>query len=145
MANLATVLKEEIRRLARKEVNSGTDKLQRQSAVHRRDIAELKRQVADLQRRVTYLEKREKSRLESKPDADSADRVRFSPTWLKKHREKLGISAEAYAKLVGVSALTIYNWESGKTRPRQAQLAALSTVRGIGKREAQRRLEVLEG
>ena len=37
----------------------------------------------------------------------------------------------------------IYNWEKGKTRPRQEQLAALVAVRGIGKREALAKLELL--
>ena len=40
--------------------------------------------------------------------------------------------------------LTIYNWELGKSRPRKEQLAALVAVRGIGKREALKRLELLQ-
>ena len=40
-------------------------------------------------------------------------------------------------------SLTIHNWESAKSRPRQEQLAALVAVRGIGKREAAKRLELL--
>jgi len=51
------------------------------------------------------------------------------------------ISAADYAKLVGVARLTVYNWEKGKSRPRQAQLEALAGVRGLGKREAIARLE----
>jgi len=58
---------------------------------------------------------------------------------------RLGLSAADYARLVGVSSLTIYNWEHGKSRPRKEQLAALVAVRGIGKREALRRLELLKG
>ena len=41
--------------------------------------------------------------------------------------------------------LTIYNWEKGKSKPRDKQLAAWAKARGIGKREAWRRLELLEG
>ena len=48
-----------------------------------------------------------------------------------------------YGKLVGVSPLTIFNWEKGKNRPQAAQLAALVAVRGIGKREAMQRLKLL--
>ena len=55
-------------------------------------------------------------------------------------RRRLGLSAEDYGKLVGVSGLTIYNWEHGKTRPRPAQFAAFAALRNIGKREAQKRL-----
>ena len=46
---------------------------------------------------------------------------------------------------MGVSALTVYNWEHQKSRPQKAQLAALVAIRGIGKREALARLELLKG
>ena len=75
----------------------------------------------------------------------AAEKARFSPSWLKSHRQELGLSAADYAKLVGVSALSIYNWEQGKANPRQQQVAALSAIRGLGKREAWKRLEMLEG
>jgi DNA-binding transcriptional regulator YiaG len=62
--------------------------------------------------------------------------VRFSARSVKAQRNRLGLSAADYGKLVGVSGLTIYSWEHEKSRPRKAQLAALIAVRGIGKREA---------
>ena len=52
-------------------------------------------------------------------------------------------SAADYAALVGVSALTIYNWEHGRSRPRAAQLEAWGAIRNLGKREALRSLEDL--
>jgi DNA-binding transcriptional regulator YiaG len=70
--------------------------------------------------------------------------VRFSARSVKAQRKRLGLSAEKYAKLVGVSSLTIYSWESGKTKPRKAQFDALVAVRGIGKREAMQRLEEMK-
>ena len=59
--------------------------------------------------------------------------------------EKLGLSAADYATLVEVSAQTIYNWERGKSKPQEQQLASLLAVRDLGKREALKRLELLEG
>ena len=53
-------------------------------------------------------------------------------------------SQAEYAALVGVSTLSIYNWESERARPREKQLAALAAVRKLGKREACRRLEMLD-
>lgn len=144
MANLASVLKSEIRRLARAENRSDNALLKKQAAQYRRDIAALKRQVATLQRDVSFLKKQEGRRVAEKPDESVAASVRFSPSWVKKHRDKLGLSAENYGKLVGVSALTIYNWESGKSKPRARQLAAWAAVRGLGKREGMKRLELLE-
>ena len=146
MPNLATVLKSEIKRLSRKESKSLAASLKKASAQYRRDIAELKREVASLQKQVDFLKSQERGRIAEKPKvADSDKPLRFSATWLKSHRKKVGLSGEDYAKLVGVSALSIYGWEKGKTKPRAAQVAALSAVRGLGKREAKARLEVLEG
>jgi len=42
-----------------------------------------------------------------------------------------------------VSGLTIYNWEKEKSKPRKSQLPKLQDVRGIGQREALKRLELL--
>ena len=144
MPNLATALKEEIRRLARREIKAETDVLKRASAQHRRDIARLKKNVNGLTKRIAFLEKQEKRRVGERPSAEEAESMRFSAKWLKAHRRKLGLSAADYGRLVGVSQLTIYNLESGKSKPRNATLASLASVRGLGKREALQRLEMLE-
>ena len=47
--------------------------------------------------------------------------------------------------LVGVTGQTVYNWEQGKSKPRDEQLAALLAVRELGQREAWKRLELLSG
>ena len=60
-------------------------------------------------------------------------------------RRTSGLSQEDYASLVGVSSSTIYNWESGGTKPDRKHLATLVSLRGIGKREATKRMELLEG
>ena len=44
------------------------------------------------------------------------------------------------AKLLGVSALSVYNWEAAKAKPRGKSLAAIVGLRGLGKREALSRL-----
>lgn len=144
MPDIGSVLKQEISRLARKEVRGETGSTRKSSAQHRRDIAELKRLVQDLSRRVAFLERQERRRpLKSTVPAEAADKTRFSPVWLKAHRRKLGLSAADYARLVGVSSLTIYNWEHGRSKPQRKQMAALAAVRELGKREAVRRLELL--
>lgn len=143
MPNFAAALKEEIVRLARKEIRLQTAVTKRAATQHRRDLATLKRVVAELRKEVAFLAAQEKKRVRGQPAEDRSEGVRFSPRWLKLHREKIGLSAADYGKLVGVSSLTIYNWESGKTRPRSTLLPALATVRGLGKREALKRLQLL--
>jgi DNA-binding transcriptional regulator YiaG len=145
MPNFASTLKQEIIRLARKEIRTQTGVTKRAATQHRRDLAALKRTVNALRKEVAFLAAQEKKRVKSQPVTDSgSDGVRFSPRWVKIHRQKIGLSAADYGKLVGVSGLTIYNWESGKARPRQQLLPALAAVRGLRKREALKRLEMLE-
>jgi DNA-binding transcriptional regulator YiaG len=144
LPNFNAVFKSEVTRLARKEVRALTQATRKAATQHRREIAALKRQVSDLLRRTGFLEGQEKRRLVKAPPRSAAEGVRFSPKWLKAHRAKLGISAADYAKLVGVSGLTIYNWESGKSKPREKQIAKWAVVRGLGKREALKRLEMVE-
>jgi DNA-binding transcriptional regulator YiaG len=145
MPNIGSVLRQEITRLARKEVNAGTKAIRKANAQYRREIAHLKRQMATLSKQVAYLEGREQKRASKGVPKASTEGRRFSARGVKAHREKLGLSAADYASLVGVSAQTIYNWEYGKSKPRDEQLGALVAVRDLGKREALKRLELLEG
>ena len=144
MSSLAGVLKDEIRRLARKEVRGELATLKKQTAQYRRDIAALKRKSDAQAREIAFLRKQEKRRLAVTPKPEEDQDLRFSPKWLKSHRQKLGLSAEKYGKLVGVSGLSIYHWEQGKANPRAAQRAKLAAIRGIGKREAEKRLEMVD-
>ena len=88
---------------------------------HRRTVDE---QIADLEERIEEL--RGKSRGEGK----------FSPKAVAAERERLGLSAQDYGELVGVSQMTVYNWEKGRSTPRGDQLGRWLAVRGIGKKEA---------
>ena len=145
MPNIAAVFRQEIIRLARKEVKTQTHVIRKANSQYRREIAQLKRQAAGLVRQVAYLEQQERKRAVKAAPRANAEGKRFSARGLMTHREKLGISAADYAGLVGVTAQTIYNWEQGKSKPRDEQLASLVAVRGLGKREAWKRLEMLEG
>ncbi len=143
MSNLASVLKDEIRRLARKEVRAEMRALKSASAQYRRDIAALKRKVKEHEREIVRLRKAAAKGPAARSSADGGASTRFSPDWVANHREKLSLSAADYAALVGVSALTIYNWEHGRSRPTSAQLEAWGAIRNLGKREAWRRLQHL--
>ena len=55
MADLAGAIKEEIRRLAKKEIKSETTATKQAVAQYRRDIASLKRKVHDQERKLAFL------------------------------------------------------------------------------------------
>jgi len=63
---------------------------------------------------------------------------------LRSQRQRLGLSAANYGKLIGVTGQTIYSWEQETSRPRKHQFASIAALRHIGKREAQARLEQLQ-
>lgn len=143
MPNIAAVLKQEISRIARREIRNETASLKKASSQYRRAIAELKRQVSSLQRRIPLLEKRMPQNAPSQVTSAETTNVRFTAKGLRSQRKRLGLSAADYGKLVGVTAQTIYSWENGLSRPRRQQLPALASIRPMGKREAQARLERL--
>jgi len=142
MPNIGSVLKAEITRLSRKEVRSELEATKKASAQHRGYIAALRRQVAKLEQQIATLQKRPKA--SSVPSSAPAKPVRFVAKGLRSHRERLGLSAGDYGRLVGVSGQSIYNWESEATAPRDAQKTKLATLRGMGAREARARLSSLD-
>lgn len=144
MPNIASILKTEISRVARKEVRAEIETLKKASVHHRAAIAALRRQVLSLEKELRSVTKGSaRSARASEPDEadESGPKRRFSAGRLAVHRTKLGISAASYGKLVGVSGQTIYHWEQGKARPRAAQLQSLAAVRGMGRHEVAQRLE----
>jgi DNA-binding transcriptional regulator YiaG len=145
MTNFAIVLKKEIRRLARSEARAYAGGIKAASAQHRRDLAGLKRDMQAVKKTLAFLVGLERGRL-ARPEAaaETVKKARFSGRWLGAHRKRLRLSADDYAKLVGVSAQTVYFWERGRSKPRKAQLAAWVAIRGLGRREALRRLELLK-
>jgi DNA-binding transcriptional regulator YiaG len=142
MTNVASVLKAEISRIARKEARAEVESLRKASMQHRSAIAGLRRELASLQRQ---LKQAQRGRA---PDAEepSPDRkYRFSAARLAAHRAKLGLSAADYGRLVGMSGAMIYLWERGQTKPRADLVQQLGVLKGMGRRQIMERLQELKG
>jgi len=141
-----TALKAEIIRLARKEAKAAVAPLRKPSGVTRLTLANLKRRVGALEK-----ETRRLCGLLAKLPAPQAEPEVAGPrNWIsgkgvRSVRSKLGLSQEAFAKLVGVSPNAVYNWERkpGMLRLREATKAALMAVRELGTREAKTKLAAL--
>lgn len=138
MPNIAAVLKSEITRVARREIRAETGVLARTNAEQRKQIAALRRQLSELQRAIKQLQRGQQSAVSTQenPQAEAGRALRWRPEGFAQHRKRLGISAEQMARLIGCSALSVYKWEAGKVRPRQAQLDAIARVRNLSKSEA---------
>lgn len=141
MNNLAGILKAELGRQARKEARLETQGLKKASTRHRADIASLKRQIGQLEQNVAKLEKLLAKHTPAEKPATPKVAVRFGAKSLRKLRQRLDLSAATLAGILGVSGQTIYNWETGKTRPTEDQIAKIVILRGMSKAEVQARLE----
>lgn len=140
MPNIASVLKAEIVRVARKEVRSEIDSLRKASATYRSEIAALKRRAQGLEQELRRLGKAVPS-APAKPDADPSNgKTRFSAKGLVTLRQRLGLSAHDLGLLVGASGQSVYNWETGEVRPREKHLPAIAALRTLGKKELAARL-----
>jgi DNA-binding transcriptional regulator YiaG len=144
MPNIGSVLKSEIQRVARKELRAETQQLKKTVAQYRGQIAQLKRRLQVLEQQVRRQAKagaRAPAAAAEDGEDEGGPSLRFSAKGLATQRKRLGLSAASVARILGVSALSVYKWESGKTRPRARQLAAIASLRKMGKREAMARLE----
>lgn len=145
MANLAAILKSEISRLARRELRGQVDALKKGAGQQRRTIASLRKQVDALERQLKQVASgARRAAAAAAPAAEGAEAgqgLRFSAKGFKTWRAKSKLSAEQIAKLLDVSAQSIYNWEAKKVRPRGAQIAAIAELRTAGKRQILARLE----
>src|ERR1700754_2517676 len=146
MPNIASLLKSEITRIARKELRTEIEAVRKALSSHRTEIAALKRRAQSLE---TELRRVQKSMPKPAPPAapvDHADKnLRFSAKGLASQRQRLGLSADACGLLLRASGQSVYNWEAGKARPRAVHLAAIAALRTLSKTQAAEALAARKG
>ncbi len=135
MANIASLFKSEISRIARKEIRAETQALKKASTQYRSEIAALKRRLAEQARQIASLRKNTRA-APAAASGDEGPQRRFRAAGFASLRKKLGLSAADMGKLLGVSLQTVYHWEKGQSKPRASQLQAIAAVRKLGKRGA---------
>jgi DNA-binding transcriptional regulator YiaG len=143
MPNIASLLKTEIARLARKAVRTETGALKKTAGTYRSEIATLKRRTDALERQLRHAQKKQPSAPSQEP-VEASSGFRFSPKGLASHRKRLGLSANDMGKLLAASGQSVYKWESGEARPRAAHLPGIAAVRKLGRKDVAKILESLE-
>ncbi len=134
MSTFANQLKSEISRLAKKEVRAEVQALKKASANYRSEIATLKKRLAGLEAQLKKQAKGKVSAAATASEEGEGASLRFRVEGFASLRKKLGLSAVDMGKLLGVSAQSVYHWETGKTKPRASQLQAISAARKMGKK-----------
>ena len=135
MPNIASALKSEISRIARKEIRAEVEGLKKAASTYRGEIAALKRRAQSLEQVLRQLGKAVPESAPASVDASSRT-LRFSAKGLAAQRQRLGLSADAVGLLLGTSGQSVYNWEAGKAHPRAGHLAAIAALRGLSKTQA---------
>ena len=143
MPNIASLLKSEISRVARKEVRGETVGLKKAVSTYRAEIAALKRRTRALEQEVHRSSKASAKLAPLAANEVSSPTLRFSAKGLASQRQRLALSAHDCGLLVGASGQSIYNWEDGTARPRSKHLPAIAALRSLGKKQAAAQLASL--
>ena len=147
MTTFADSLKKEIARVARKEMREEMGALRKTSLIQRAEIAALKKQLKAVQSQVSRLGRARPEPARAAAPATSAAsavlargkpgrKVVFTAERLKIQRARLGLTQEQMARLLGVSSLSIWKWESGGATPRASRVPKILQLLALGKREA---------
>lgn len=145
MSKIASVLKDEIARVARKEAKTLVDPLKKQLSAQRGLIGDLRQQLAERTKQLKVVV----SEMARGANAGSTSARRTGPIGgystadIVSLRKRLKLTREGMAKELRVSPQTIYNWERGtspkeKYWPRIAKLQAtrenqMGELAGTGK------------
>ncbi len=140
MPNLAKTLKEEIRRLARKEARASIAQLQKERRALKKTVSLLRKRVQKMERDARIMAARLERKVPGVPavDSEKAAGVRVTSRNMRALRRKLGLTQVEFARLLNVSGQAVYQWErrTGVLRLRTTTRAALARVREMGRREA---------
>jgi len=130
MGKMESALRDEIARLARKEIRTALAPVLKQLKELKDGQRTLRRATA---KGVTPA-KVKPANIEL-PSQGEADAARIGPRWIKALRKRNKISQQQLADLVGVSMSAVGSWEYGRAKPAGENKARLVALRKMGKRD----------
>jgi len=142
MGKIETVMKSEIVRLAKRQLQGTYVPLARDVRSLKRTASQLRRTVAALNRiAAEWVSQSTAQKAVLQAPEEEVKTARFSPARIRKLRLRLGLTQEEMALLIGVSSIAVWAWESGRSRPSGASRAALVALRKLKKREVRKVLD----
>ena len=136
MPDLGKALREEMSRVAARELRAALNPLNQQIRSLEREVSALRSQIAGTQGTAAKPSGKSSGNAKAPAKTETAA-VRITPASIKKHRKRLRLSQAQMGKLLGVSAITILNWEQGKSKPRAANREAIVELRGTSRKDAE--------
>ncbi len=144
MPNVMKVLRDEVTRLARKEVKASVSKVHKPTVQLKHDVASLKRIVVGLAKDNKRIQGMMDQIVKPQPapTPEAAGKARLTGKGIRSLRRKLRLSQVDFGRLIGVTAQAVVNMEkkSGPLAVRKITRAAILVIRGMGAREAKAKL-----
>jgi DNA-binding transcriptional regulator YiaG len=145
MGKIEAMLREEIQRLARREIRHQVEPLRKENRELKRRIVKLEKLAKPISR---VIKKSTEAKLEKLSDLraseDEVKAARITPAWVQNTREKLNVTQEEMALLCDVSPSAVRSWIYGVALPRGKNREILVALRKLGRRDAKRLLEAKE-
>jgi len=145
MSQLMIVMKEEMRRIARKEIKLAISGLKKDKITLKKAVAALKKQAKQDRKTIDALTEAA-TRQAKQVVPGIQEKARITAKGVKALRRKLKLSQAEFGTLVGVSGMTIMKMENhqGPLNIREKTRQAYQPIMNIGVKEARLRLEQLK-
>jgi len=130
MSNLpqfAVAFKREVARVVRRELRRELAAVTAAVRKQRTALKALRLKCAALEKRAGQAPK--PGAAAAKVDPSALNKARFSPGLITKLRKRHGLSRQKFAKLLGVTSLSVKFWEHGQGRPRSENQLRLLAMR----------------
>jgi len=143
MSTLAQTIKDEIRRISRREIGLALSNFRRDHVALKKRLAEQKRRIFAIEKINKELLKKQAAFSQNAGSEPEAEPVAVYARGIKSLRRRLGLSQIALATLVGMNRISIAHWEkkSGKlTIIKPETRKTLMELKGMKKAEVAARL-----
>ena len=140
MGKLEGIIKDEIIRLAKREMRMKFVPLRRDVRSLKITVSQLRKSVSGLQRFVSQQERQMSPKPVPEVTPEDMKKARFSPRLIKSLRKHLGVSQREMAKLAGVTVGAVFKWEKGKFEPKDDKKKILIGLRKLGRQNARQLL-----
>jgi DNA-binding transcriptional regulator YiaG len=148
MSTLAQTIKDEIRRISRREIGLALSKFRRDHIALKKRLAEQKNKISAIENENKEISKKlaafgQDQRVEAGSEP-AAEQVPVYARGIKSLRRRLGLSQIALARLVGMNRISISHWEkkSGKITIIKPEVRKMLTeLKGMKKADVAARLE----
>lgn len=143
MPNIAIILKNEIQRLAKREVKSAVTPLHKTIIALRKEVSALKKDLKATAKSAKASARSAKVAKEEVVEAVKTPRVRPTSKTIIALRQKFGMSQAEFGKLMNVGRITIARWESqeGKLNLRPSARDSFAGIQKLGAKAARAQLE----